>query len=268
MSDFAIQEARAIVHEMAGQFSRKTPLGSFSTSIYDTAWLCLVFTKDESPKWLFPESFQYLLDAQLPSGGWQVYASETDGLLNTMAAILAIKEHLARPELADTPIPEDLQGRLDKASACLSSSLETWDVASTLHVGFEILVPRLLSLLEQSGDKLDFPGRPLLYTMQDRKLAKFHPKILYSNTQTTLLHSLEAFIGLIDFDKVSHHLNSWGSMMLSPASTAAYLIHSSKWDVKAEQYLRSVVANSSGQGCGAVPSAFPSGIFELSWVSP
>jgi hypothetical protein len=91
-------------------------------------------------------------------------------------------------------------------------------------------------------------------------------KILESDHPTTLLHSLEGFIGKIDFDKISHRKVE-GSMLASPSSTAAYLMYSTEWDHEAAAYLRKVFENGSGKGCGGFPSAFPSEIFEISWVS-
>ncbi|KAI0172217.1 hypothetical protein GGR52DRAFT_573358 [Hypoxylon sp. FL1284] len=54
--------------------------------------------------------------------------------------------------------------------------------------------------------------------------------------------------------------------MGSPSSTAAYLMHISEWDDVAEEYLRDALRDGSGHGCGGVPSAWPSSIFELSWA--
>ena len=46
---------------------------------------------DGKSQWLFPESFRFLLDNQLPEGGWAPYASVGDGILNTIA-LLALKK--------------------------------------------------------------------------------------------------------------------------------------------------------------------------------
>lgn len=54
--------------------------------------------------------------------------------------------------------------------------------------------------------------------------------------------------------------------MASPSATAVYLIESSTWDDEAEAYLRTVFEHGAGQGDGGFPSAFPSEMFELSWV--
>lgn len=43
-------------------------------------------------------------------------------------------------------------------------------------------------------------------------------------------------------------------------------MNSSTWDDEAEAYLRSVIYRDNGLGCGGVPCAWPTSIFELSWV--
>jgi hypothetical protein len=96
------------------------------------------------------------------------------------------------------------------------------------------------------------------------EMRRFSPKMIYANVQTTILHSVEALCGEIDFDNLSHHCTAKTGILGSPSATAAYLICSSKWDSRAAEYLETVVKAYSGRG--EVPSAFPTGIFELSWV--
>ncbi|OTB18376.1 hypothetical protein K445DRAFT_309112 [Daldinia sp. EC12] len=55
-------------------------------------------------------------------------------------------------------------------------------------------------------------------------------------------------------------------MMASPASTAAYLMNSSSWDDEAETYLRTVLHRPNNLDRGSVPCAWPTSIFEVSWV--
>ncbi|KAL8969876.1 MAG: hypothetical protein Q9183_001785 [Haloplaca sp. 2 TL-2023] len=99
---------------------------------------------------------------------------------------------------------------------------------------------------------------------QSRKVENFVPTILYGKRQMTLFHSLEAFVGTIEFDKVKHHCTDDTGIFGSPAATAAYLIHSTTGDPRAETYLRRTVA--ARRDKGGVPSAFPTCVFELSWA--
>ncbi len=219
-------------------------------------------------QWLFPETFQYVLSSQDASGGWTsgTSGSEIDSILTSMAALLTLRKHASAPCQNDGR-GEDLLTKMYRGAAFVQTQLQSWDVESTAHVGFELLVPALLDDLEQEGLVFDFTGREMLLKIKNKKMTRFQPEMLYSdkNVTTALIHSLEAFAGKIDFDKVAHH-KVHGSMMGSPASTAAYLIYSSSWDDEAERYLRNVISSGPGKGNGSVPSAFPLSLFEISWV--
>ena len=253
-------QANLLVAHIANGLATEN-LNTVTVAIYDTAWVSMVSKDvDGCISWVFPECFEFLLEQQLPSGGWESYASKDDGILNTLAGLLAMMKHQSRDD--DKSL---LEGRIQRAVEYLENSLRDWEVESSVHVGFEVLIPTLLKMLEDEGIKFIFPGRKMLLMLNSIKLRLFSPEILYGRTKTTLLHSLEAFIGKIDFDQVRHH-KTFGSMMGSPASTAAYLMGTSEWDEEAELYLRKVIREGSGKGNGAVPSVFPIPIFESSWV--
>lgn len=265
MSSWLETRTSEFFNRLAAQLSREHAISSMSPAIYDTAWVSMVVkTIDGVPHWRFPEAFEYLLERQLPDGGWETYAAEIDGILNTMAALLAIKRHAAMPDCRGCNGLTDVDPRILKATSDLTQKLNRWDVGSTSHVGFEILVPALLAMLEQDGSHFAFPGRSSLLELNSIKLADFHPGILYAKDKTTLIHSLEAFVGAIDVSSVRHHVLA-GSMMASPSATAAYLMHCHPWDDSAEEYLEKVIADGPGAGNGSVPSAFPSTNFELTW---
>ena len=266
LSDVFSCEAKAVIKRLAYQVEHRESISSFSSSVYDTAWLAMVCKSNSDTTLLFPQCFTYLLETQTEDGGWPAYASEMDGILNTMAATIALQMYGRRPDPSGAPFPSDIASRVLKAEKYLRARLQDWDVSSTIHVGFEILVPTLLELLEKDSDRFEFPGRQTLLTLNQSKLSRYRPEALYGERKTTLIHSLEAFVGKIDFDRVAHHLDERGSMMASPSATAAYLIYCSKWDESAESYLRDVVALGSGKGSGGVPSAFPTSIFEMTWV--
>ena len=258
------QRAQSLIQRLASGCLNNN-LGSATVAVYDTAWVSMVSKVDDGhEKWLFPECFQYLLDSQLSNGGWECYTSRDDGLLNTVAALLAMTKHSKASGLMSHPNLPDLEARIAKAITYIQESLHCWAVEESLHVGFEILFPALLSMLQRENIFFFFPGKQKLETLKATKLAKFDPEMLY-NTQTTSLHCLEAFIDRVDFDRFGCH-KTFGSMMASPASTAAFLMHSSIWDIDAELYLRRVIQEGSGNGSGGVPSVFPMPIFEIAWV--
>ena len=260
-------DALRLVRYLAEGCAQKGGMGTMSPAIYDTAWVSMVSKNvNGRAEWLFPECFQYILSAQSPDGGWgSPQSSNDDRLLGTMAALLAVLRHGPR-STAEYGSKFHYEDRVAKAISFLQTELEQWDVESSVQVGFELLVPAHLSMLQKEDIFFAFPCRDSLMTLNARKLGKFNPQILYSTQKSTLLHSLEAFIGIVDFNKLSHH-KSFGSMFASPSSTAAYLMNCSPWDEEAEEYIRNVILNGAGKSSGGVPSAFPSTIFETSWVS-
>ncbi|KAH9884983.1 Ent-kaurene synthase [Xylariomycetidae sp. FL2044] len=256
-------DAKSLVEWLAGRCSSGKDFGSMSSSIYDTAWVSMIAKPSEPGTWLFPQSFHFILNSQLPSGAWPSYASTVDGILNTAAALLAVRKHLTngcRPDQQTV-----LSACSGRAEVALRRLLDDWDIAESDQVGFEILVMAHISLLEKEGIILDLPRVKELRSVRDAKLAKFSGATAHA-APSTVHHSLEGFIGHVDFDQLKQWREPNGSMMCSPASTAAYLMNASSWDEKAEAYLWEVVKEGSGKGDGSVPCAWPTTVFELSWI--
>lgn len=258
-----IYDSQALIKSLALQCSSGGNFGSMSVSIYDTAWLSMIQKPGDLKLWLFPECFEYVLKTQLPDGGWPAYASIVDGIMNTAAALLAIRKHLAT---GNGPKALELEQISASAEGALQALLHRWDVSSCDQVGFELLVTTHLRLLSNEGVVLNVPQLDQLQALYDTKLAKLPATSVYE-APSTLYHSLEGLIGHIDFNRISQWREPNGSMMSSPSSTAAYLMYASTWDDMAEAYLRDALRNSTGQGDGGVPCAWPTSIFELSWVS-
>ena len=187
-----------------------------------------------------------------------------DNLLNTLAAILALIRHTKSPYHQIDSYGSDLGTRIKSAKSYLEAALALWDINAADHVGFEFLISAHLSMLENEQMTFNFPCKEAFQALNKLKMENFRTEIFYS-FPSTLLHSLEGLVGKIDFDRLSHH-EVFGSMMGSPASTAADLMHPSTWDDSAECYLRKVIDKGSGKGMGGVPSAFPIPVFESTWV--
>lgn len=262
--------AEAVLAGMAAGLDDAHGFSTFSASTYDTAWVAMVERPgpNGSMELVFPECFDFLLQTQQADGSWRSESGNTlDGILNTMAALLAIQR---RAVSISGPSITDLESRCAKAEVMLVRMLRTWDVASCDRVGFEVIVPALMRLLEQYeyhfAKELSENHGKSLKSLHEKKISKFFP-VLFSDTSTTLIHSLEAFAGKLDYDKVKHHRSPRGDMLGSPSSTAAYLMFATTWDEVAAGYLRSVVTAMAPQtGKGGVPSAFPTHIFEMTWV--
>lgn len=260
-----IEEVAPLIAFVKSAINNTQAVGEQTTVIYDTAWVSMVRTPGSSKdEMLFPECFQFILDHQLPHGGWTSYDAPIDGIMNTLGALLALKKNIyaSNHNLGY----EELQSRISRAVDYLQQELKAWDVSTADHVGFEIVIPSVLKLLDKEGIKFDFPGYTQLMALNRAKLSKIPPSIWSDHRQTTLTHSLESFVDQVNFDNLGKLL-VYGSMGSSPAATSAYLMYSSKWNSDAETYLRNLVANRTRDGHFiGVPTMFPSTGFETLWV--
>lgn len=259
---------------LLGDFEQSYGLGSMTCSVYDTAWVaCVSKTVAGRSQWLFPSSLTFVLDSQLPDGRWPAHpgqddTDEIDSILSTLAALFCLVQHAKNPLQLRHVHGGSISERIERGVSKVSTMLQSWSVSECKAVGFEVLVPSLLDLLEAENVQLVFPEKLLLLTMRDQKLAKMKPEILYKAAPLSLLHSLEAFHGRQDFsyDRIAHH-KIGGSIMASPSATSSYLIRASSWDDEAEAYLRLAISNGEGNNSGGVPSAYPSTNFELTWIA-
>ncbi|KAL9012654.1 MAG: hypothetical protein Q9173_002593 [Seirophora scorigena] len=211
-------------HESASRF------GSFSGAVYDTAWLSMISKGDgERKDPLFPECFAHLLESQQDDGAWGATASQADGILNTLAGLLALA-HRQRSSVSGSLNSKSLDWRIERGSSAIQGLLQDWDPSQSLQVGSEILIPSLLRQLKSFDIHFRFPGHSALMDLHNQKLRKFNPTLVYSAKATTLLHALEAFVGLIDLDQAAHHCSEVSGILGSPAATAAYLMNTSIWD--------------------------------------
>jgi hypothetical protein len=245
---------------------------SMSVNPYDTSWVAMIArpsTTGDLAEWLFPQCYDYLLENQAADGSWYSDVSALDALLSTMAALLALLKHQRHPEITGCSPVSDLTVRISRAVSWLESTIRQFDLEGcTDNVGFEILIPSLLRLLGEYGVVFDMPQTRALMRLADDKSAKVDKlaQSLYNGYQATALHSLEAFIGKIDFDRLRGCKRN-GGMLGSPSSTAAYLMHVSEWDDEAERFLKAAFEFGQGRSNGGIGSAYPIEVFEMSWVS-
>ncbi|KAH7081738.1 Ent-kaur-16-ene synthase [Paraphoma chrysanthemicola] len=268
--DVVVEEARSLIQKARNAFH---PIHGFSTTsrqIYDTAWVAMICKKVRGEtRWLFPESFRYLLDMQAEDGSWGRHPrSKTVGILDTAAATLALLRHFNGPlDMQDT-MTVDLEQRIKRGLESLQTQLLTWDdLLSTNHIGVELIVPAMLDYLRNEDEilKFELDSQSTLMQMHRAKLTRFQPESLYKMKPSSALHNLEALIGKIDFDRLEHHLFN-GSMLASPSSTAAFLMSASSWNDEAEAYPRHVFVAGTGGGSGGFPGTYPTTYFEFNWM--
>ena len=254
--------AAAIVRELVEEGDHGA--GSMTVSLYDTAWVSMVSRSVHGKQeWLYPEAFEYLLRTQDQDGGWHTSPFAIDSILNTLAALLALCRHIAEADSPRESIKESLFHRRNRTIYYLDERLCQWNIEATVSDGFEIIVPKLLELLSAEGIDFNFPGLDTLYEMRDTSLESFDPSLLYNTVRSPFAQYLEGLIGDVDFDQIMQHRIS-GSMMGSPAATAAYLINCTIWDSEAEAYLDGALAAADYDIPTKVPALFPANIFEVS----
>ncbi|KAL4971599.1 hypothetical protein BDW66DRAFT_163571 [Aspergillus desertorum] len=262
-----------LVKTIAAEVDSEHGFSSMAVSIYDTAWLAMIRKKSE---WLFPASFTYLLEHQGLDGGWDPLDQSTraaqypefhwipDCIVHSLAGLLALCQHFKFAAYAGAEeLPTDMPSRITRAKWFLDNKLATLTLDRITHFGFELIVPVLLRLLEQEGLHFSFPAKEdLLRKYEGTSSANM--TWLYDNGPCRVpLFCLEAFLWKIDFNRLSHLVTSTTGITASPASTAAYLIHSDVWSGEGEAYLRHVVSRS---GDGSLGGIFPLDIFESCWV--
>lgn len=261
--DYATR-ASTLIGQLINDHDPNYGVGSLTCSVYDTAWVAMVIKHvDGQKRWLFPSSFEYLLHQQQHDGGWQTSASDADGILNTLAALLAFCRHIGYP-LQLTP-PEDLTHKKDRAIYFLETKFSKCDVQSTITATLQPFFSSLLQMLEHEGIHFSFLGRDALMHERGRKTPYQSLATLYGNVRTSAAHNLESRVGEVDFNRVGQH-KICGSMMASPAATAAYLMGCTNWDDEAEAYLQHIVSIGDSKSVGGVPSKFPTTVFEVTSV--
>ncbi|KAL8955969.1 MAG: hypothetical protein Q9193_006362, partial [Seirophora villosa] len=118
-----------------------------------------------------------------------------------MAALLAL---LIRKS-SKIEVPDDIDERITSANATLRQSLRSWDSTTSDNIGFELLLPAHLGMLEKYSLSYSFPARPRLMDLYEQRLRREKPESLYGTNPSTLLYCLEGMIGKIDFDRLAHH---------------------------------------------------------------
>ena len=225
------EDVESLLRRLIDNDGSSFEIGTLTSSVYDTAWVALVAkTSGGIKQWLFPSSFIYVLQTQSMSGAWPAHAGEDcvddyNAILSTLAALYCLMQHQKMPLQLEHLHCSNLKEKIEKGKRSLKDMLKQWDVQNCPAVGFEVLVPNLLSLLEKEDIQFTFPHRAELFETRRQKLAKIPPNALYERAPSALLHSLEAFHSQKDFsvDRMAHQKVNW-SIMASPSATASYLV--------------------------------------------
>ena len=231
--------------------------GWLDADVYSTAWVAMVPDIHDKTKPAWPTALDFIRSSQLQDGGWGdpllYYAHGR--VISTIAALIALRQW-------QVPADEDaVQSGLNALTHYAN------DLENEAHepIGFELLFPSLLNMLEEGIDR--FPSRVLkkISLLNQEKLRLISQLVPDINNPQAWWFSMEALpthdlaqISDVFFDEI-------GSISTSPAATAAALRarRLSGWnEPAAETYLDNLLA----LGDGAVPFAWPAEIFADLWI--
>ncbi|CAG8554406.1 4825_t:CDS:2 [Ambispora leptoticha] len=288
-SDFFVDPKESASHSFeAGNNPEWVGFGDMSMSPYDTAWVAMVpvplykeSKQSKDFKLAFPECFKWILDAQDENGSWaRTGAGSIPAGLSALCALNMFKNRAGSyfeerlKELGFTL--KKFDDVFKNGVNFMRNTLNEWDINDVDMTGFELTVPFLLSQLEKLRPSItfDFPDKERLLRENKRKMSLIPIEVVFKlaaiRQPVILTHSIEAFIGVIDFSRVQNPgfqaIN--GSYGSSAAATAAVLIEAPKWDEKAYEFLRRTILRCPeyAQVSGYVPTASDIGLFELCWV--
>ncbi|VAI81809.1 unnamed protein product [Triticum turgidum subsp. durum] len=226
--------------------------GEINVSVYDTAWVALVPSLDDSDSPQFPTTLRWILDNQLPDGSWGDAAlfSAYDRVINTLACLVALTKWSLGP---------------DKCRRGLSFLEENvWRLAEEdlelMPIGFEIAFPSLLEVAKSLGIGFPYDDHALqrIYANREVKLKRIPVEMMH-RIPTSILHSLEG-MPVVDWQKILRLQSTDGSFLYSPSATAYALMQTG--DPKCFEYIDRIVKKFNG----GVPNVYPVDLFERIWA--
>lgn len=233
-------------------------MGLIAPEAYSTAWVALVpdVANPHRPAW--PQALEYLRKHQLADGGWgeSVIYFAHERLISTLAAILAFSTW-NEPADADY-IARGLEA-IHRYVPQLALEVEE-------PIGFELLLPALLSRLEPFGLKLP----PQLWSdelkqITARKMALIGKLEIDYTRPRTWWFSMETLPDerLVEIDE--RILDQYGSIATSTATTAAYL-RALRQHGRDSSQAAAFINHVLHLGNGGVGFCWPVEVFELVWV--
>jgi halimadienyl-diphosphate synthase len=224
--------------------------GQLTTSAYDTAWLARVRSPVDSAQLAFPDALEWLLQNQNPSGSWS--GPFPHDILPTLSASVALGS-----------LPDNLKhvcaSPAARALAYLTACLSRWQVGIHESIGFEMQLPSLVRSLNKLDIQLDIPNYGDVIELMQAKLIRSSGDQLAAG-RSSLIHSLEGFVGILDPEVVPRLRSPQGHYGHSPAATAAVL-RQVGWDEQSALWLRELQARQNG----GVPNVFAIDAFEAAW---
>ncbi|XP_057832573.2 copalyl diphosphate synthase 1 isoform X2 [Cryptomeria japonica] len=217
--------------------------GHAYVSPYDTAWVAMVPSLENSQLPQFPQCLSWIMDNQLSNGSWGLsnFPYNKDHLSHTLACIIALKRWnlgIKNVNMGLKFIKENI-GQITNED-CYNPT------------GFDLI---FAAMLEDARDlsldlPYDSPPIELMLTKREQILKSIGIDHL-NEYKPSMVFIIEGIRNIVDWDKVLRHESTDGSLFHSPSATACALMHTKKSNCL--MYLNSMLGNLES----GVPSVYP-----------
>lgn len=236
--------------------------GCVSVDSYNTAWVALVPDKHDLTRPQWPEAVAFLRATQLPDGGWgsPVTYHAHERTLCTLAAIAALScwEKTAVNETAD-------QHRIEQGLAALHKYALDLEHDPLELVGYELLMPRLVRLLEPYDLTLPTEYWYNILDIGQRKMYMIGNLEIEPTKPRTWWFSMEMLpeqrLAQLNDSILNHH----GSIATSTAATAAFL-RAQRLEGKDSPRAAAFISRMVAIGGGGAAFSWPIEHYELLWI--
>jgi halimadienyl-diphosphate synthase len=249
------RHALALLSAVARDLKHPDGGGANSLSVYESSWVSLVRDPARPSTLLYPETFAWILQRQRPDGGWG--PGGPYAILPTMAALQAI---LAHPHGARAHARAVTSGTRYLQTALAGDALSRIDTPF-----IELLAPMLAESLQERGLSLPVAELEVVRARGAKRRAGLPLEAIY-HPRSTLVHALEVFGTVVDYQRIRDRRTRDGGYGASPAATAAVLLHAPAWDHAAANWLARLARRATGDGKGGMPAAHPLDVFEVAWA--
>ncbi|XP_057850325.2 copalyl diphosphate synthase 1 [Cryptomeria japonica] len=214
-----------------------------SLSAYDTAWVAMVPSLDNSKLPQFPQCLSWIMENQLWDGSWGLLDLPyiKDRLSHTLACLIALRTWNVGSENVEMGL------RFIKKNIAKIASEDKYN-----PLGFDLIFTAMLE--DARGLCLELPYDSLPIKMMFTKREKILKSIGINHMNEydpSLIFIVEGIRKIVDWNKVLRHENKDGSLFHSPSATACALMYTRKSSCL--KYLNSMLEDLKN----GVPSVYP-----------
>ena len=182
-------------------------------TMFDTAFVAMLsLVDDKGGRHIlrYPQTFEYLLNHQSFTGGWEMDNFKSGTLLSTLAGLLALSKHRGRSSHVAEPIKLDLDTRIEKAIGFAQRALDVWDTEEDAFPGSKALVASVLEKLELENIYFRLSRNTSLAIGIAKKRCSDGLLTTQCAEQNKRLCQLQAFTGFLECRGTSSRISNTG----------------------------------------------------------